>query len=71
MIWYPGKLNTLTFKGERGCLAKECLINHCISTSAKDIEEMQDSRSSGHDLAESVDDLILELEMLKSRVDSI
>ena len=70
MIWYPRKLNTLMFKGKRGCLAKECLINHCISTSASDIEEMQD-RSNGHDLDKSVDDLILELDMLKSRVDSI
>jgi hypothetical protein len=28
-LWYPGKLNTLTFKAKYGVLAKDCLIKLC------------------------------------------
>ena len=37
VIWYPGKLNTLTFNGQLGCLAKEYFISLCRSTPMKDI----------------------------------
>ncbi len=57
VIWYPGKHNTLTFSGSAGELAKECLMKLC----------------GGHsiDYNESLENINLELDILKSKVDSM
>ena len=66
-----GKLNTLTFNYQCGCLAKQSLISLCISTLLKVIRDLNDSGSECYDLDQSVDNLKLEIEMLKSRMDSM
>ncbi len=57
VIWYPGKYNTLTFSDSAGELAKECLMKLC----------------GGHriDCNESLENINLELDILKSKVDSM
>ncbi len=57
VIWYPGKHNTSTFSGSAGELAKECLMKLC----------------GGHriDCNESLENINLELDILKSKVDSM
>ena len=69
VMWYPGKLNTLTFNGHLGHLAKECLIGLRMSTSAKDIADTNDTSSKRCDLDESVGDLKLQIKILKGRMD--
>ena len=71
MIWYPGKQNTLMFKGRSGCLAKEYLINLCAVSAPKNIENVVEHRVGHHGLDESVGDIMLEIEILKSRFDSV
>lgn len=57
VIWYPGKHNTLTFNGNAGELAKECLMKLCGGCRIG--------------CNESLEDLTLELHILKSRVDAM
>ena len=71
VTWYPGKQNTLTFKGRSGCLAKEYLINLCAVSAPKNIENVVENRVSRHGFDENVGDIMLEIEILKSRFDSL
>ncbi len=68
--WYPGKLNTLTLSCLVGTEAKEYLINLCVHPSiggpVKRVENF-----SRADLSESIESVLLEIEILKSRVDSV
>ncbi len=57
VIWYPGKYNTLTFSGSAGELAKECLMKLCGGQCI--------------DCKESFENVNLELDILKSKVDSM
>jgi hypothetical protein len=57
VIWYPGKHNTLTFSGSTGELAKECLIKLCSGCRI--------------DCYEGLENIILELDILKSKMDSL
>ncbi|CAB3988628.1 Hypothetical predicted protein [Paramuricea clavata] len=45
-IWYPGKLNTLTFNGKIGKQAKENLINRCELSSMSDVENTVNQTTS-------------------------
>ena len=71
VTWYPGKQNTLTFKGRSGCLAKEYLINLCAVSAPKNIENVVENRVRRHGFDENVGDIMLEIEILKSRFDSL
>lgn len=71
VIWYPGKLNTLTFNGQCGDLAKEFLISLCRPTSSRVDRDLNDCASKCYDPDQSVDDLKLEVEILKCRMDSV
>jgi hypothetical protein len=62
-IWYPGKLNTLTFNGDVGKQVKECLIKLCTASPVGILENT--------DFNVGLDNLNLEIEILKSRVDSM
>ncbi len=69
-IWYPGKLNTLTLSGLVGTEAKEYLINLCVHPSIGGPEKRVENFSRA-DLSESIESVLLEIEILKSRVDSV
>ena len=62
-IWYPGKLNTLTFNGDVGKQVKECLIKLCTASPVGILENT--------DFNVGLDNLNLEIEILKSRVHSM
>jgi hypothetical protein len=69
-IWYPGKLNTLTLNGLVGTKVKEYLIDLCIHPFTGKPEKVTDMHSYG-DLNETIDSALLEIEILKTRVDSV
>ena len=69
-IWYPGKLNTLTLSCLVGTEAKEYLINLCVHPSIGGPEKRVENFSRA-DLSESIESVLLEIEILKSRVDSV
>ena len=63
VIWYPGKNNTLTFNGNVGKQAKECLIElYTISGGPP---------NSSIDYNKGLANLNLEIKILKSRVGSM
>lgn len=68
VIWYPGKLNTLTFSGSVGEQAKEILVKLYINSHFKSTEM---GLSDCIDSDASLTNLNLEIDVLKSRVDSI
>ncbi len=68
VIWYPGKLNTLTFKGECGRLAKDYLISLFGCSFQKDLVKIR-SHYSGPD--DEAGNFMLEIDILKSRMDAI
>lgn len=71
VIWYPGKLNTLTLKGKLGILAREYLINHCKSPhSTCEISVKPYETCYGH-VDDDMDNVMLEIEILKSRFDAM
>ena len=70
MTWYLGKLNTLTFKGTVGESAKACLIDLLISPT--DVaENITKSIVNCNDNYEYLEGMMLEIEILNSKVDSM
>ena len=60
VIWYPGKHNTLTFNGNAGDLAKECLIELCTSSSLGNSENVEKRHCSYIDFKEGLESLTLQ-----------
>ena len=68
IIWYPGKLNTLTFKGKSGELVKDYLINLSETPPSKGVENITECEN-GYDY--DSDNLSLQLEIINSRMDAM
>lgn len=71
MIWYPGKLNTLTLNGKIGEQVKQHLIDSYILSTSDDFENTENVQGCCVDLRECIENLSLEVEILRSRVDSL
>ena len=72
IIWYPGKHNTITFKGKIGEQAQEQLIKCCMSSPTSDsVEHDVNRKCSCSDSEEGRENLSLEIEILKSQVDCL
>ena len=72
IIWYPGKHNTITFKGKIGEQAQEHLIKCCMSSPISDsVEHDVNRKCSCGASEEGRESLFLEIEILKSQVDCL
>ena len=71
LIWYPGKLNTVTFEGKVGEQAKEHVIKYCMSSNLDKVENIVNCEDICIDSDEGRENLFLEIEILKSQVDSL
>ena len=72
IIWYPGKHNTITFKGQIGEQAQEHLIKCCmLSPTSDSVEHNVNRKCSCSDSEEGRENLFLEIEILKSQVDCL
>ncbi len=72
VIWYPGKLSTLTFKGESGLLAKEYLIDPNISPqSVCEDDPVKPCEISHDDDDEGMGNVMFEIEVIKSGLDAM
>ena len=72
IIWYPGKHNTIKFKGKIGEQAQEHLIKCCMSSPTSDsVKHNVNRKCSCSDSEEGRENLFLEIEILKSQVDCL
>ena len=71
VIWYPGKLNTLTLKGEHGILAREYLIDHSESPHNTCEDPVKPCETCRGHVDDDMDNAMLEIEILKSRFDAM
>ena len=71
VIWYPGRHNTLTMNGKIGEQAKQHLINSNESSILDGSESVENRQGSRVDIRESIENLSLKLDVLRSRVDSL
>ena len=69
LIWYPGKSNTLIFKGKDGVQTKDCLIKLCEQrSSGKNTAVPLECRVVGD---ENMDNIMLEIKILQCRMASM
>ena len=72
IIWYPGKLNTVTFSGKMGEQAKKHIIKYCMSSNLENVDNTVNRKVICYcDSDDGRENLSLEIEVLKSQVDSL
>lgn len=71
VIWYPGKLNTLTLKGTHGILARKHLINQSISPQGACEDYVKPHEMCCCRVDDNADNVMFQIEIIKSRLDAM
>lgn len=69
LVLVLSKHNTLAFNGEFGMKAKEYLIKLCMPSDLGIVENIEQNQCGCVDFSEGLENLNLDIEILKSRVD--